>query len=101
MASVPGLEVRRRLPSRARDNKTRLQFPEEGGVLGKRLRELLGYAALGGGLARKVAQAFRAALDDAIALGHFFAGGASPVATRQIFDATRRAPMVAAAPRPA
>jgi hypothetical protein len=30
-----------------------------------------------------------------------FVGGASPVAVRQIFDATRRAAIVASAPRPA
>ena len=39
--------------------------------------------------------------DEEVALAHFFTGGASPVATRQSWDAARRAAIVATAARPA
>jgi hypothetical protein len=48
-----------------------------------------------------VLQALGASLDEEVALGHFFTGGASPVATRQIWEAARRAAIVAPAARPA
>ena len=40
-------------------------------------------------------------IDGLIAFRHLFTGGASPVARRQIFDASRRAAIVEAAPSPA
>jgi hypothetical protein len=52
-------------------------------------------------LLREVLQTVRATLDDPVALRHLFAGGSSPVVTRQIRDAAARAPIAATAPSPA
>ena len=57
-------------------------------------------AALGRA-ARELLQPRRAPLDEKIGLGHRFIGGDSPVATRHIFDAARRAAIVAPALSPA
>jgi hypothetical protein len=102
----PGLLVRRllvrgRLALGARHHETRFEFPEEGRVLGERLGETRAQAAAAGGLIRQALEARRPLLDKRVALRHFFAGGASPVAIRQIRDASLRAPIVAAAPIPA
>ncbi len=43
----------------------------------------------------------RAPFDEKVGLGHRFIGGDSPVATRHIFDAARRAAIVAPALSPA
>ena len=85
---------------RARDNQTRLQLPQERGILGELLRELRGRPAALGSLAREILERGGAPLDERVA-PHRRVGGSSPVAIRQICDAARRAASVAAAPRPA
>jgi hypothetical protein len=95
------LLVRRGFALRARHHEARLELPEEGCILCERLGETGAQAAAAGGLIREALQTRRSLLDECVALSHFFAGGASPVAMRQIRDASRRAPIVAAAPIPA
>src|SRR6266540_2375564 len=95
------LEVGRRLPFDARGDQARLHAPEERSVLGERLRELGGHAAGRGRAIRQALELAGSALHQSVALRHFLAGGCSPVATRQTREATARAPIVAAAPRPA
>jgi len=70
-------------------------------ICGEVVRELGGEAALRRGLPRQLLQAVGAALDQEVAFRHRFAGGGSPVARRQIFDAVRRAAIVAPAAKPA
>jgi hypothetical protein len=95
------LEVGRRLPFDARGDQARLHAPEERSVLRERLRELGGEAAGCGRAIRQALELAGSALHESVALRHFLAGGFSPVATRQTREATARAPIVAAAPRPA
>jgi hypothetical protein len=95
------LLVRRGFALRARHYEARLELPEEGRILCERLCETGAKAAAAGGLIREALQTRRSLLDECVALRHFFAGGASPVAMRQIREASRRAPIVAAAPIPA
>jgi hypothetical protein len=54
-----------------------------------------------GGAVGQLLQTACAAFDDQVALAHFFTGGGSPVATRQIPEAARLAAIVAPAARPA
>jgi hypothetical protein len=95
------LLVRRGFALRTRHHKARLELPEKGCILCERLGETGAQAAAAGGLIREALQTRRSLLDECVALSHFFAGGASPVAMRQIRDASRRAPIVATAPIPA
>jgi hypothetical protein len=93
-----GLLVRRSFALRARHHEARFELPEEGCVLGERLGESRAQATAAGGLVRQALEARRPLLDERVALRHFFAGGASPVAIRQMREDSRRAPIVAAAP---
>jgi hypothetical protein len=88
------------LPSpRTRDDQRRLQLAQEGGVV----RELVGDpradagTARAGGAVGEIVELRGALLHGCVALRHRFRGGCSPVATRQIEDATRRATTAAAA----
>jgi hypothetical protein len=105
-------EIRGRLAACACGYEARLEAAEEGGVLCERLSESRTNAACSGRTLSHLLQALGAPLDEQVTpvatpFGggwrrcHFFAGGASPVAMRQIREATRRAPTVAAAPMPA
>jgi len=85
----------------ARLDQARLQLAEKHGVLGKRPRHLSRDASAACGAFRKASETFGAAIDERIALHYFLVGGSSPVATRQMPEAARRATIVAAAPRPA
>jgi len=94
--------LRRRVALGARLDEARLQLAQEVRVVPQFLRELLADAVAASGRAiGKLLQAVGAALDQHVALVHRFTGGASPVATRQIPDAARRATIVAPAARPA
>jgi hypothetical protein len=95
------LQVRRSFALDAGNDKARLHPPEEHRVLGERLRKLADEPATARNTARQVLELLRPALHRCVAAGHFFAGGCSPVATRQTREATKRAPIVATAPRPA
>jgi hypothetical protein len=97
--SCARLLVGRSLSAGPGHHEARLQLAQEGRVLRERRRELRTQAARGRRAMGKNLKAIGASLDDCVCPCHFFAGGASPVATRQIFDATRRAAIVAAAPR--
>jgi hypothetical protein len=98
---LSGLEVLRRLAPCARGDEARFHAAKERRVLSERLRKLGNEAAGAGRAVGQTLELVRSALHKSIAPGHFFAGGCSPVATRQMRDATVRAPIVAAAPRPA
>jgi hypothetical protein len=94
--------VGRRVALHASLDQARLQLAQKGGVLGKRLSEFAhDDTTTSGGLGQR-AQALRASFDYRIgfrrAHGYFFVGGSSPVVTRQILEAARRATIVAAAP---
>jgi hypothetical protein len=97
----PGFLVRGGLALGSRHHEARFELSEERCVLGERLGEPGAQAPAAGGLVRKTLEARRPLLDKRVAFRHFFAGGASPVAMRQIRDASLRAPIVAAAPIPA
>jgi hypothetical protein len=94
-----GFLVGRRLTARSGDHQARLQLAKECRVFRKRRSEARFDAARGGRLPRQPLEALGAAFHQSIRARHFFAGGASPVAMRQILDARRRAAIVAAAPR--
>jgi hypothetical protein len=98
---LSGREVGRRFALHARHHKAWLHAAQEGRILGERFRQLGHETARGSRPVREALQLLRAALHERIASGHFLTGGCSPVATRQIRDASVRAPMVAAAPSPA
>ena len=66
-------------------------------VVGQLLRDLGLDPALRGGLVGQPLEPVRGVVDKLIALRHFFTGGSSPVATRQILDAAFLAASVAAA----
>jgi hypothetical protein len=91
--------VGRRLTARSGQHQARLQLAKECGVFRQRRSEARFDAARGSCLPRQLLEALGAAFHQGIRTCHFFAGGASPVATRQILDARRRAAIVAAAPR--
>jgi hypothetical protein len=93
------LLVGRRVTSRSRHHQARFELAEEGGVFRQRRSEARFDAARGSRLPRQPLKALGAAFHQGIRARHFFAGGASPVAMRQILDARRRAAIVAAAPR--
>ncbi|HEY8844132.1 MAG TPA: hypothetical protein VIM23_09535 [Gaiellaceae bacterium] len=96
------LLVHRSPAAGARLDQARLQLAQERGVVGELPGQPLPDAvAAGRGLVGELLQTLGAPLDCVIGLGHFFAGGASPVATRQIFEAALRAAIVAPAARPA
>ena len=68
------------------------------GVVGQRLRDLRCDPAFGGGLVGHLLELVRGLVHDLIGFRrHFFAGGSSPVATRQIAEAALRAASVATA----
>jgi hypothetical protein len=97
-----GLLVGRCLPSRTCLDQAWLQLAQEGSVIGQLFGQPLADAvAARCGPAGKLLQALSASLDRVIGLRHFLTGGASPVAMRQIFEAARRAAIVAPAARPA
>src|SRR3954464_2554073 len=93
--------ARRRCALCARSDQARLQLAQEDRVLCQRLRQLASDAAATCGTLRQVAKAVGRAIDERVASQNFLAGGSSPVATRQMPEAARRAAIVAAAPRPA
>jgi hypothetical protein len=95
------LEVLGRLAPCPCGDETRLHVTKERRVLSERLRELRHEAARAGGTIGQTLELVRSTLHEGIASGHFLTGGCSPVATRQMREATVRAPIVAAAPRPA
>jgi len=96
-----GLLIGWGLAFRASHHEARFELPEESRVLGERLSEPRAETARPRRLVCQTLEARRPLLDKRVALGHFFAGGASPVAMRQIREASLRAPIVAAAPIPA
>ena len=68
------------------------------GIVRQRLRELGGDASLRSSSVGDFLEPGRGFVDEQVGLRHFFfTGGSSPVVTRQIFEAVRRAAMVAAA----
>ena len=91
------LGVLRQLTLGALHHQRRLQLAQKGRVLGELRGDLRRHAAFGGGLVRQLLELVGSRLDGTVAL-HRFAGGFSPVATRQMPEAARRAAMVAAAP---
>jgi hypothetical protein len=93
--------VRRRRAFRARLDEARLQLPHEHRVLCERACQLPREASAPRGTLGQTAKAVRRAIDERVAFQNFLAGGSSPVATRQIPEAARRAAIVAAAPKPA
>src|SRR5262245_31237247 len=93
--------VRRPVVLRAGLDQARLQLAQERRVVSQLLRQPFADAVpAGGGTVGQLQQARRAALDELVAV-HFFTGGDSPVATRQIPEAARRAAIVAPAASPA
>src|SRR3954454_10709232 len=97
LAHLSRLFVRGSLPLRAFLDQLRLELRQECCILREQVRKLVLHAALAGELLRLRAQLVRCRIERA----HRLAGGSSPVASRQTEDATRRAPIVAAAPSPA
>jgi hypothetical protein len=96
--AVRGSAVSRRLSLCSGEDEARLQLAQERGIVGQRLRELGGDASLGGSLVGDFLEPRCGSVDELVGLRHFFfTGGSSPVVTRQIFEAVRRAAMVAAA----
>jgi hypothetical protein len=95
------LQIRGSLALDAGNDKARLHSSEEHCVLGEGTRQLAEEAASAGGTARNALELLRSALHRCVATRHFFTGGCSPVTTRQTREATKRAPIVATAPRPA
>src|SRR3954449_13141847 len=93
--------ARGRCAFRARPDQARLQLPHEHRVLGQRPGQLPSDAAATCGALRQAAEAVGGAIDERVASQNFLTGGSSPVATRQMPEAARRAAIVAAAPRPA
>jgi hypothetical protein len=95
------LFVGRRLTLHARLDQARFELAQEDRVFRERLRELSREAAAARSRLGEPAQPIRTPLDRSIGPGrdhrYFFAGGSSPVATRQMLDAARRAAIVAAA----
>jgi len=71
------------------------------GVVGELICELRGEAALRCGFAREAFEPIRASFHQEVGLAHRFSGGASPVASRQIPDAARRATKAEPAASPA
>ena len=75
-----------------------LGLAQELGVVRQRLCELGGDPSFGSGLVGHLLELVRGPVHDLIGFRrHFFVGGSSPVATRQIFVAVLRAASVAAA----
>src|SRR4051794_5138398 len=101
VARTAGRLVGGRVAGRARLDQARLQLAEELRVLGERLADLRFHAAGSLCLLDERIELVGRALDGLVALRHFLVGGASPVVTCQIFDASRRAAIVEAAPSPA
>ncbi len=94
----PGFWFGRRHSLRTRLDQARLELAQELGVVGQRLRDLRGDPAFGGGLVGHLLEVVRGLVHDLIGFRrHFFAGGSSPVATRQIAEAVLRAASVATA----
>src|SRR4029453_151039 len=82
---------------RAGLDQARLQLAQEGRVVAQLSRKPLADAVpAGGGPIGQLPQAGRSALAELVAV-HFFTGGDSPVAIRQIPEAARRAAIVAPA----
>ena len=81
--------------------EARLELAQESGIVGERLADLRLDAAFALGVLHERLELVGGRLDCLVAARHFFVGGSSPVATRQIFDASRRDVIVAAAPSPA
>ncbi len=99
--AVCGLPVGRRLSLRPCQDEARLQLAQEVGIVRQRLRELGGEASLRGSSVGDFLEPGRGLVDEQVGLRHFFfTGGSSPVVTRQIFEAVRRAAMVATAASP-
>jgi hypothetical protein len=94
-----GFLVGRGLTARSGHHQARLELAEKRGVFRQRRSEARLDAARGSRLPRQPLKALGAAFHQSIRARHFFAGGASPVAMRQILDARRRAAIVAAAAR--
>jgi hypothetical protein len=92
---------RRRLALGARRDQARLQLAEELRVVGERGADLRLDAAASLRLLDDRLELVGGGLDCLVAARHRFVGGSSPVATRQIFDASLRAAIVEAAPIPA
>jgi hypothetical protein len=84
-----------------RGHEARLHAAEKDGVFGQRLGQLGSRAAALGSPIGELLQPIGALLENCIARRHFFTGGCSPVATRQMREATVRAAIVASAPSPA
>src|SRR4051812_12640472 len=98
---LAGLFVRRRFALGARLDQARLQLAQERGVVCELIGELRLDPARCSGLVGELVELVRALIHDLVRLRHFFVGGSSPVATRQIWEAARRAAIVATAARPA
>src|SRR5579884_1668778 len=94
------LAVGRRVALGPCADQARLQLPQEVRVLRERLGELRRDAAAARSLLRELLEALRAPFDELVGR-HFFCGGSSWVATRQMPDAVLRAATVAPAPSPA
>ena len=93
--------ARRPVVLRAGLDQARLQLAQKGRVVAQLLRKPFADAVPAGrGSVGQLQQTCRSALDELVAV-HFFTGGDSPVATRQIPEAARRAAIVAPAASPA
>ena len=88
----------RRPPLSTGPDQARLELAKEVSVVGQRLGELCRDAAFGCGFVGYLLQLVGGLVHDLIGFRrHFFTGGSSPVATRQIVEAVLRAARVAAA----
>jgi hypothetical protein len=94
------LQIGRRLALEPRLDEARLHPAQEYSVFGEWLGEPGRRPATRGGAVGELLQTIGPLLEDRVA-GHFFTGGSSPVATRQMREAAVRATMVASAARPA
>jgi hypothetical protein len=94
--------VRRCVAASAGGDQAGLQLPQEGRIGPELLGEPFADAVAASRRAiGECLEAACAALDEKVGLAHFFTGGVSPVATRQILEAARLAAIVAPAERPA
>jgi hypothetical protein len=97
-ARVARRSILRELAFRAGLDQARLQLPEEVGVVCERLGQFCLDSTLGRRALRELLQLIGRAIKLLVDRAHFFTGGCSPVAIRQIPEAARLAIIVAAAP---
>src|SRR5580765_488793 len=92
--------VLRRSTLGARPDEAWLELAQKDRILREWLRELSGHASAARRPLREATESVGAAINQAVAAHYRLTGGSSPVATRQMPVAARRAAMVAKAPRP-